>query len=67
LTVPPATSSGKRLRVKGHGVQTPSGGAGDLYAEIQIALPKSLDPESQELVRQFDQRQSHHPRSNLKW
>jgi DnaJ-class molecular chaperone len=67
LTVPPATSSGKRLRVKGHGVQSQSGPAGDLYAEIQIVLPKSLDSASQELIRQFEQRQSHNPRSNLKW
>ena len=67
LTVPPATSSGKRLRVKGHGVQTESGTAGDLYAEIHIVLPTSLDEQSEELVRQLDQRQAQNPRNGLRW
>jgi DnaJ-class molecular chaperone len=67
LTVPPATSSGKRLRIKGRGVRPPSGEAGDLYAEIQIVLPDKLDERSAELIREFDQRQSQSPRTRLHW
>jgi len=67
LTVPPGTSSGKRLRLKGMGVPNNGGGVGDLYAEIQIVLPDSLDEESAELVRQFNQRHPLNPRSDLKW
>lgn len=66
LTIPPGTSSGKRLRVKGHGVQlkdTP----GDLYAEIQIVLPSKIDSESEKLIREFDAKQELKPRSDLRW
>lgn len=66
LTIPPGTSSGKRLRVKGHGVQTP-GGPGDLYAEIQIVLPSDIDSESAELIRQLDAKHEMKPRAELRW
>ena len=67
LTVPPGTSSGSRLRVKGHGIQFSGKTPGDLFAEIQITLPASIDQNSIELLDQFDQRNPHSPRRNLKW
>ena len=45
LRVPAGTSSGKKLRIKGHGVPQRNGEPGDLYAEIQIVLPSPLDEE----------------------
>ncbi len=66
LTVPPGTSSGKRLRVKGHGVQSQSN-PGDLYAEIQIVLPSEIDAEGEELIRQFDAKHKLKPRADLRW
>jgi DnaJ-class molecular chaperone len=66
LTLPPATSSGKRLRVKGHGVQTKNE-PGDLYAEVRIVLPDALDEESLELIRQIDKRHTMTPRKDLRW
>jgi DnaJ-class molecular chaperone len=66
LTVPPGTSSGKRLRVRGRGVQSKDG-AGDLYAEILIVVPPKLDSESEKLIRDFDARQPLSPRANLRW
>ncbi|NIL98727.1 MAG: DnaJ domain-containing protein [Planctomycetales bacterium] len=67
LTVPPGTSSGAKLRIKGHGVQPAGRPAGDLLAEIQIALPQNLDAETQELVRRLDQQYTRPPRSDLRW
>jgi len=67
LTVPPSTSSGSRLRVKGHGVQLANKTAGDLFAEIQIVLPDSIDQSSADLLNDFDQRNSLAPRRDLKW
>ncbi|MBC8872015.1 MAG: J domain-containing protein [Planctomycetes bacterium] len=66
LTVPPGTSSGKRLRLKGMGVPGKNG-TGDLYAELQIMLPESIDDESAEMVRHFDQQHPLNPRSDLRW
>jgi len=67
LKVPAGSSSGKRLRLKGLGVPAADGSRGDLYAEIQIVIPDSLDEESLELVRRFDKRRALQPRADLKW
>lgn len=66
LTVPPATSSGKRLRIKGHGVKTKTG-SGDLYVEIQIVLPREIDEPTKELVRQIEEAQQMAPRKDITW
>jgi DnaJ-class molecular chaperone len=67
VKVPPGTSSGKRLRMKGQGIENRKGEKGDLYVEIQIALPDRIDSESAELIRRLDQRHSFDPRSDLRW
>src|SRR5690606_5208623 len=71
LRVPAGSSSGKRLRIKGHGVASRDGEAGDLYAEIQIVLPTPLDDECLELIKKLDEHASsahpQDPRRDLKW
>ena len=71
LHVPPDTSSGKKLRIKGHGVAGRNGEVGDLFAEIQIVLPTPLDPECLELIKKLDAHsQTSHPqqpRRDLRW
>lgn len=55
VTVPPATSSGLRLRLRGKGVRkrgTPDG-RGDLYAVIQITIPRELPPRAKELLEEY--------------
>ncbi len=37
LKIPPGSKSGQRLRLAGHGLPKPDGGAGDLYAVLSIA------------------------------
>lgn len=67
LKVPPSSSSGTRLRVKGHGVQSAKAEAGDLFAELLIVLPEKLDEESQALVQQLTERNPQSPRQELRW
>ncbi|MBN2216881.1 MAG: J domain-containing protein [Pirellulales bacterium] len=68
LQIPPATSSGAKLRIKGHGVETRHEGAGDLIAEIQIMLPKQFDDESRRMIEQIAQRAGQpNPRTGLRW
>jgi curved DNA-binding protein len=44
VTVPPGTDGGMKLRLRGKGVPSPSGAeAGDLFALIQIKVPRDLD------------------------
>ncbi len=56
MTVPPGTSSGKRLRLKGQGVKQRDGTAGDLVVSLEVQLPEKVDDESKDLIRQFDER-----------
>ena len=67
LKIPPGTSSGRKLRVKGHGVQRQGKTPGDLYAEVTIVLPDTIDDDSRELIKQFNQRHQLNPRKDLKW
>ncbi len=43
LRIPPHTSSGTKLRIKGHGVKAKDGPAGDLFADVFIMLPEKID------------------------
>ena len=67
LTVPPNTSSGKRLRIKGHGVRPANQPPGDLFAEVQIVLPENLSAEEREQLAEISNRYPHWPRTELRW
>ncbi len=54
IQLPAGTRSGQKFRLKGRGVRPSSGKAGgDLYAVIQIAPPRHLDPRSREILEEF--------------
>lgn len=52
LRLPPATSSGKMLRIKAHGLTDEVGTKGDLYAIVKIVVPspQDLDPRQREAI-----------------
>ena len=56
LTIPPSSSSERRLRVKGHGVKHPDGTVGDLMIKLQIKVPTEIDSESKQFLETFDER-----------
>ncbi|MEY9944140.1 DnaJ C-terminal domain-containing protein [Kitasatospora sp. GAS1066B] len=51
--VPPGTSTGRRLRLRGEGMPNPKGSPGDLYAEIRVMVPPSLSPRERELLEEL--------------
>jgi curved DNA-binding protein len=53
VKVPPASSSGRRIRLKGKGYPTADGERGDLYAELRIDVPPTLDPEERSLLERW--------------
>ncbi len=65
LSIPPGSSSGRRLRLKGQGVRGRDGTAGDLIVILQIELPKSMDDESKKLIEQFAEQNPMSVRDNL--
>jgi len=57
VKVPPGTSSGKKLRLRGKGVTDRSGHVGDHYVTVQIDVPGGdLDDDSRKQVVQLAQR-----------
>jgi DnaJ-class molecular chaperone len=66
MTVPPGTSSGKKLRAKGMGIAKSGEAPGDLMAEIQIMLPAELSDSQKATIQQIDAN-TPDPRSGLKW
>jgi DnaJ-class molecular chaperone len=67
MRVPPGSSSGKKLRIKGRGVEAKGRPPGDLFAEVQIILPPGLDEASTEMIRKIDEAHPTHPREHLQW
>jgi molecular chaperone DnaJ len=53
VRVPPGTQSGQRFRLRERGVPTRQGRRGDLVVEIRMTLPRVLDEQSKELLREF--------------
>lgn len=56
LKVPPGTSSGQKLRVRGRGLTDVKGATGDYYAQIQIVAPANPDAETRELLEELGRR-----------
>jgi DnaJ-class molecular chaperone len=67
LTIPPHSSSGRRLRVRGHGIRDRNGVTGDLLAEVQIMLPDPVDPELADAIRSHTRGETGKLRSKLTW
>jgi len=55
VKIPPNTTDGRTLRVRGRGVPKRSGGAGDLLVTVKVAVPDKLDDAAIEAMRAYDQ------------
>jgi curved DNA-binding protein len=53
VKVPPGSSSGRRLRLRGEGMPNPHGRPGDLYAQVRIVVPDRLTDRERELFEQL--------------
>lgn len=63
LTIPPNTSAGRKLRLKGKGL--PSNPAGDLYVVIGIALPPADTPEARDAYAAMQKAFHFNPRAGF--
>jgi curved DNA-binding protein len=55
LKVPAGSPSGCRLRVRGHGLPKAPGGHGDLFVQLQVAIPTTLSAKQTKLLEQLKQ------------
>lgn len=62
VKVPPGTSSGQKLRMRGKGIA-----GGDQFLVFQVVVPKGVDEYSRELMEQFAKRNPQTPRANVSW
>ncbi len=54
LKIPPGTQPGARLRLRGQGLPRFKGsGRGDLYAKVQVQVPKRLTPRQKQLLEEL--------------
>ena len=66
LSVPPGTSSGARLRLRGKGVRNPkTGDRGDQFVVLKIVLPKELSEEARSLYQQLSELPTTDPRDGM--
>jgi DnaJ-class molecular chaperone len=64
LTIPPGSSSGQKLRLKGQGIRGTAGTPdGDLFVQLKVVVPKTVDDTSRKLIQEFAERNKQNPRS----
>lgn len=62
VKVPPGSSTGRRLRLRGEGMPNPRGANGDLYAEIRVVVPPKSTARERELFEQLAAESTFDPR-----
>jgi DnaJ-class molecular chaperone len=66
LVVPPGTTGGQVLRLRGQGLpRLTAEGPGDLFVTIHVVMPHGLDERTDELVRQLERLMPMAPRERL--
>lgn len=53
ITIPPGSSSGKKLRLRGQGLPRRGGARGDLIVELRIVVPESLSDEERKAYEEL--------------
>jgi DnaJ-class molecular chaperone len=64
IAIPPQTSSGRTLRIKGKGMPSKDG-AGDLYVTARIVLPDGSDADLDELMKRWRDSKPYDPRRDI--
>jgi curved DNA-binding protein len=67
LRIPAGASSGMKLRIKGHGVAAADKPAGDLFVELQVALPNKYSEDELEAIDKIEAKHKLDPRKDLNW
>ncbi|MCX7893541.1 MAG: DnaJ domain-containing protein [Burkholderiales bacterium] len=65
VSVRPGSKAGQKLRIAGKGLPRPKGGAGDLYAVLQIVTPTVLSERERELYAELAKASRFNPRAHL--
>jgi DnaJ-class molecular chaperone len=66
LTVPPGTSGGAKLRIKGRGIEK-GAEKGDQFVEIRVTVPKGLDADDKAIVEKLAEKYPVNARADVGW
>jgi curved DNA-binding protein len=66
MKLPAGSKSGQKLRLAGKGLPKPGGGAGDLYAAVQVAVPSAPTERERELYQQLRDASRFEPRRHFR-
>ena len=66
MKVPPGAKGGQKLRLAGKGLPRPGGGAGDLYATLNVAVPAAMSEREKKLYEELRAASKFDPRSRFK-
>ncbi len=58
VRIPPGVQPGRRLRVRGKGLEMSNGRRGDLFVVVDIRIPQVYDEDAKRLIREFGERTS---------
>ena len=62
MTLPAGTAGGQRFKLKGKGFSSPRGGRGDLYVDVNIALPRHIDEKTKSALSELERAYRENPR-----
>ncbi len=66
VTIPPGTSSGAKLRLRGKGIRDPKTGIrGDQYVVVKVVVPKQLTERAKSLLKELAEEVPMNPRQGL--
>ncbi|HUQ75590.1 MAG TPA: DnaJ C-terminal domain-containing protein [Burkholderiales bacterium] len=65
MKIPPGSKGGQKMRLAGKGLPKPGGGAGDLYAVLEIVVPATLAEPEKKLYEELRDVSKFDPRSRF--
>ena len=65
VRIPPGTTPGKMLRVRGRGMPRAGGGAADLLVTVDVVVPQSLSDDQRQALQALAATESANPRAHL--
>ncbi|TVQ53349.1 MAG: J domain-containing protein, partial [Phycisphaerales bacterium] len=66
IRIPPGTSSGRKLRLRGKGIKGADGRVGDFLTVVQIAAPEQLSENARRAIESLDS-ELQNPRDSAPW
>jgi DnaJ-class molecular chaperone len=64
IRIPPGLTSGQRLRLRNQGMNIRSGGRGDHFVKLKIAVPSTLSPQERQLFEELKKVSTFNPRND---